>query len=297
MITVPTISELRSRCDRARHDGGSVGFVPTMGALHEGHLTLIRRARVQHDLVVVSLFVNPTQFGPTEDLAAYPRNPERDAAAAAAAGADVLFAPAVEEMYPRAALTMVSVAEVTAELCGRARPHHFGGVATIVTKLFSIVGPCTAYFGKKDFQQLVVVRRLAEDLNLPVSVVGVPTVRELDGLAMSSRNTYLSPDERQAATVLFRSLQVALKTVLSGERDPVRVREAVVDLVAAEPKAQLEYAEVLRADDLGRIDNIEDGAEHVVVLAAAVGATRLLDNVTFSVEGRTIHSDTETGET
>jgi pantoate--beta-alanine ligase len=297
MITVATIAELRSRCDHVRRDGGSVGFVPTMGALHEGHLTLIRTARAQHDFVVVSLFVNPTQFGPTEDLAAYPRDRERDAAAAAGSGADVLFAPAVEEMYPRVALTTVTVTEVTEELCGRARPHHFGGVATIVTKLFSIVGPCTSYFGKKDFQQLVVVRRLAEDLDLPVTVVGVTTVRELDGLAMSSRNTYLSPDERQAATVLFRSLQVALKTVLSGERDPVRVREAVVDLVAAEPKAQLEYAEVLRADDLGRISSIEDGVEHAVVLAAVVGGTRLLDNVTFSVEGRTIHSDTETGET
>ena len=297
MITVTTIAELRARCDQARHDGASVGFVPTMGALHEGHLTLIRTARADHELVVVSLFVNPTQFGPTEDLAAYPRDLARDAAAAATAGADVLFAPSVPEMYPRPALTSVSVAEMTEGLCGRTRPHHFGGVATVVTKLFSVVGPCTAYFGKKDFQQLVVVRRLAEDLDLPVTVVGVPTVREIDGLAMSSRNTYLAPDERQAATVLFRSLQVALKTVLSGERDPVRVREAVVDLVAGEPKAELEYAEVLRADDLATITHIDDDVEHVVALAAVVGGTRLLDNVTFSVEGRTIRSDTETGET
>ena len=283
MITVERIADLRARCDAARAAGQTVGFVPTMGYFHEGHLALMRSARAANDLVVVSLFVNPTQFGPGEDLESYPRDAEGDARAAEGVGVDVLFAPPVEEMYPRPPLTSVRVDSITEGLCGRSRPHHFGGVATVVTKLFLIVGACAAYFGKKDFQQLAVIRRLVEDLNLPVTVVGCSTVRELDGLAMSSRNAYLDERERQAATVLFRALEVSLKTVLSGERDPVAIRETAVDLVATEPLATLDYAEVVRADDLSAVERIEPGVEHVIALAAMVGTTRLIDNATFAV--------------
>lgn len=294
MITLEHIAALRARCNEARQAGQTVALVSTMGFFHEGHLTLMRAAHAAHDLVVVSLFVNPTQFGPTEDLDAYPRDPEGDARAAAAAGVDVLFVPSVTEMYPRPGLTDVTVSEVAKGLCGISRPHHFGGVATVVTKLFSIIGPCTAYFGKKDFQQLVVVRRLVEDLNLPVDVVGVSTVREPDGLALSSRNAYLAPDERQAAPALFRALETALETVMAGERDAARVRDAAADLIAGEPRARLDYVEVVRADDLAPIDRLEDGVEHVIALAVCMGTTRLIDSATFTVHGSTVRLDLPT---
>lgn len=284
MITLTTPIEVRARADEVRCAGDTVGLVPTMGAFHEGHLSLMRAARGASDLVVVSLFVNPTQFSPEEDLAAYPLDPEGDARAAEEAGVDVLFAPSVETMYPHPPLTTVSVSQLTDGLCGASRPHHFAGVATVVTKLFSIVGPCNAFFGKKDFQQLVVVRRLAADLDLGVTVVGCPIVREPDGIAMSSRNDYLSAEERPAATVLFRALEGALKTVMSGERDPARIREVAVDLIAAEPLARLDYAEVVRADDLSPAAQIEDGVEHLVALAVHFGKTRLIDNVTFTLD-------------
>jgi pantoate--beta-alanine ligase len=291
VITLTTPAEVRARADEARCAGDMVGLVPTMGAFHEGHLSLMRAARAANDLVIVSLFVNPTQFSPEEDLAAYPRDLERDARDAEAVGVDVLFAPSVETMYPRPPLTTVSLAQLTQRLCGASRPHHFAGVATVVTKLFSIVGPCTAYFGKKDFQQLVVVRRLAADLDLPVTVVGCPIVREPDGIAMSSRNAYLSSEERPAATVLFRALEGAIKTVMSGERDPARVREVAVDLIAGEPLARLDYAEVVRADDLSAVTRLEDGVEHLVALAVHFGTTRLIDNTTFTTDANDLRFD------
>ncbi|MEX2267534.1 MAG: pantoate--beta-alanine ligase [Acidimicrobiia bacterium] len=291
MITIERIAAVRARCDESRRANDTVGLVPTMGFLHEGHRALMRAARATNDLVVVSLFVNPTQFGPNEDLDAYPRDPEGDARAASEEEVDVLFSPPVSEMYPTPGLTSVRVAEVTDGLCGASRPHHFGGVATVVTKLFSIVGPCTAYFGKKDFQQLVVVRRLVADLDLPVTVVGVPTVREIDGVALSSRNAYLAPDERPAATVLYRALQCALKTVASGERDPARVRHAALDLVGAEPLARLDYVEVVRADDLRAVDRLDDVVEHLVAVAVFIGGPRLIDNATFTVSGSDVRAD------
>ena len=291
MITLEHVAAMRACCEEARESGQTVGLVPTMGYVHEGHVALMRAARAAHDLVVLSLFVNPTQFGPNEDLDMYPHDREGDARAAAAVGVDVLFAPSVHEMYPRLALTSVNVSGVTEGLCGESRPHHFAGVATVVTKLCSIVGPCTAYFGKKDFQQLVVVRRLVEDLNLPVVVVGVSTVRERDGLAMSSRNAYLTPDEREAATVLYRALQCALEVVASGERDPVRVRKAAVGLMTTEPQARLDYLEVVRADDLEAVHRLEDGVEHVVALAVFLGSTRLIDNATFTISAGAVAAD------
>jgi pantoate--beta-alanine ligase len=283
--TVTTIADMRALTEDVRRGGGTVGFVPTMGFFHEGHLSLMRAAREHHDLVVVSLFVNPTQFAPNEDLAAYPRDAEGDAAAAAGAGVDVLFAPSVEEMYPRPPVTTVMVGGLTDGLCGVSRPEHFAGVATVVTKLFSIVGPCTAYFGNKDFQQRQVVRRLVADLDLPVRVVGCPIVRESDGLAMSSRNAYLEPDERAAATVLSRALERALAVVTAGERDPGVVRAGLVDTIEQEPLARLDYAEVVRAEDLAPMERLEEGVEHVAVLAVNVGRTRLIDNVTFTPSG------------
>jgi pantoate--beta-alanine ligase len=289
LITLTRVAELRAACDDARAHGRTVGLVPTMGFFHDGHRSLMRAARAETDFVVVTLFVNPTQFGPGEDLGAYPRDPAGDEAAAAAEGTDVLFVPSVEEMYPRPSLTTVHVAGLTADLCGAARPTHFDGVTTVVTKLFSIVGSSRAFFGRKDAQQLAVVRRMASDLNLPVEVEGCPLVREADGLAMSSRNAYLTAPEREAATVLSRALAAAADSVRAGERDPAAVERLVARAVATEPLLALEYAEVRRADDLSRPGRID--GELLVAVAARVGDARLIDNVTLGVDGGEVRAD------
>jgi pantoate--beta-alanine ligase len=281
VITTPSILEVRAACTATRALGGTVGLVPTMGFFHEGHLSLMRAARAAHDLVVVSLFVNPTQFGPNEDLDAYPRDLDKDTAAATDEGVDVLFTPTVAAMYPDGACTTVRVDALTEGLCGASRPGHFDGVTTIVTKLFAIAGECTAYFGRKDAQQLAVVRRMAADLDLPVTVVGCPIVREPDGLAMSSRNAYLSADDRQRATVLVRSLRAASEAVLSGERDAAEIRRVLAAAFATEPAVRVDYAEVVDALDLRRVDCIE--ADTLIAVAAFVGKTRLIDNVTISI--------------
>ena len=258
VITVETIAETRAACDAARMTGMMVGFVPTMGFFHEGHRSLMRAARAANDFVVVSLFVNPTQFAPTEDLSTYPRDPEGDAAAAEAEGVDVLFMPTVSQMYPGDAVTTVHVDGLTRGLCARSRPTHFDGVTTVVAKLFSIVGPCRAYFGRKDAQQLAVVRRMATDLDLPVEVVGCPLVREPDGLAMSSRNAYLTADGRRAATVLSRALFLASEAAANGERDAAVLRRIVVDTIASEPAVRLDYAEVVDARTLEPLERVDD---------------------------------------
>src|SRR5919197_2231090 len=241
MIVVERIAELRDRCEDARRAGGTVGLVPTMGFFHEGHRSLMRAARARHDLVVTTVFVNPLQFGANEDLTGYPRDLAADTEAAENEGVDVLFVPSVAEMYPEPTVTTVHVAELTEGLCGSSRPTHFDGVTTVVAKLFSIVGPCAAYFGRKDFQQLVVVRRMAADLDLPVEVVGCPLVREHDGVAMSSRNAYLSPEEREQARGLFAGLRAAAAAVEDGERDATRVR-AVLEAETARHGLGVEYA-------------------------------------------------------
>jgi pantoate--beta-alanine ligase len=240
---------------------------------------------------VVTLFVNPLQFAPTEDLAAYPRDLEGDAAAAAALGVDVLFAPPVEEMYPlgRPALTTVHVAGLTEGLCGRSRPGHFDGVTTVVAKLFSIIGPCRGYFGRKDAQQLAVVRRMAADLDLPVDVVGCPLVREDDGLAMSSRNSYLAPDERAAATVLSSALREAAEAVAGGERDAGVVRDRVTKRISSEPLVRLDYADVVDAEYLAPVERVEGTV--LVAVAAFVGRARLIDNVTITVSASGVEAD------
>jgi pantoate--beta-alanine ligase len=288
VIVIERIAELRDRCEAARRAGSTVGLVPTMGFFHEGHRSLMRAASADHDLVVTTIFVNPLQFAPDEDLAGYPRDLPADTAAAESEGVDVLFVPSVPEMYPEPAVTTVHVAGLTDGLCGAARRTHFDGVTTVVAKLFSIVGPCTAYFGRKDFQQLVVVRRMAADLDLPVEVVGCPVVREPDGLAMSSRNAYLTPDERARVTGIFSSLGAAAAAVEDGERDPHRV-VALVESEAAAHGLDLEYAEVRRAADLAPLDTL--GGEAVVAVAAPVGKARLIDNVTFRIAGAEVSSD------
>jgi pantoate--beta-alanine ligase len=284
---VGTIAELRALLDAERAAGRSVGFVPTMGYLHEGHVSLMRAARSATDVVVTSIFVNPLQFAAHEDLDDYPRDLERDCALAEGAGVDLVFVPSVDEMYPTPVpggllATTVSVAGVSEGMEGASRPTHFAGVATVVAKLFSIVGPCRAYFGEKDFQQLAVVRRMVADLSMPVEVVGCETVREDDGLAMSSRNAYLSPDERAAATVVHRALRAGAAVVLAGERDPAAVRAAMAAVVAGEPLGELDYVEVVRAADLSvppTLDPAEVAGDLRLLAAVRFRSTRLIDNL------------------
>jgi pantoate--beta-alanine ligase len=283
--TLRIIAELRSGLDGERAADRTVGLVPTMGYLHDGHLSLMRQARAETDVVVASIFVNPLQFGAGEDLDAYPRDLDRDARLADAAGVDVLFVPGTDEMYPAPMLTTVSVAQVSEPLEGAARPQHFAGVATVVAKLFAIVGPCRAYFGEKDFQQLAVIRRMAADLSFSVEVVGCPTVRELDGLALSSRNGYLTADEREAAPVVYRALRAGVASILASERDPAVVRTLMAGIIEAEPLAQLDYAEVVDADSFRTPDPI---AGNLRLLAAVrFGRARLIDNVGVTVPAPT----------
>ena len=276
MRIVRSIAEVRAAVREARSAGERVGLVPTMGAFHDGHLSLIRRARAESDLVVVSLFVNPAQFGANEDLGAYPRDEERDAALAAAAGADILFAPPVQEIYPDGFATTIHISGITEVLCGASRgPHHFDGVATVVAKLFQIVAADTAYFGQKDAQQVLVVRRLVRDLDIPVRIVACPIVREPDGLAMSSRNVYLDAADRRRATALNRALDAAEVRVAAGETNARAVLEAARS-VLTEAGIDPEYLELRSADDLRELTVIDQPA--LLAVAAKVGAARLIDN-------------------
>jgi pantoate--beta-alanine ligase len=281
MDTVTTAGRCRHLLDQARARGRTVGLVPTMGALHAGHVSLIRRARVECDVVVVSIFVNPLQFGDPEDIARYPRTLEDDLAACAGAGVDVVFAPAVTEMYPTwpaPVATTVSVSGVSAGWEGASRPGHFDGVATVVAKLFSMAGPARAYFGEKDYQQLAVVRRLVADLSLPIEVVGCTTVRESDGLALSSRNVRLSPEQRHAAAVLSRALKAGQAALARGVRDAAALREIMRRVVALEPSVRLDYAAAVDRDDLVEPGQVVDPTSVRLLIAAEVGPVRLIDN-------------------
>jgi pantoate--beta-alanine ligase len=279
--TVRAIAELREGLAEQRCTGRRIGLVPTMGAFHEGHLSLIRRARADCDVVVVSLFVNPAQFAPSEDLATYPRDEARDAALAADLGADILFAPPVEQVYPDGFATTVAVAGLSETLEGAARgAEHFSGVTTVVAKLLNMVEPDVAFFGQKDAQQALVIERMARDLDFKVEIVVCPTVREPDGLAMSSRNAYLDPADRRRAPALRRALDAAEAAVAGGERDPRRVAaaaRAAMEPVGVEP----EYLEVVATDSLAPLEAIED--EALVAVAATVGSARLIDNTTVRV--------------
>ncbi|MBI2865238.1 MAG: pantoate--beta-alanine ligase [Chloroflexi bacterium] len=265
-----------------RQESGSVGLVPTMGYLHKGHLSLVSRARQENDRVVVSVFVNPTQFGPSEDFVRYPRDTERDLAMLAREEVDVVFMPPVEEVYPNGFNTSVEVGEVTERLEGACRPGHFRGVATVVNKLFNIVQPNRAYFGQKDAQQAIVIKRMVTDLDMNVEVVVMPTMREEDGLAMSSRNVYLNGEERHAALVLSRSLQQASDLHKRGERSAEGVRRAMTALIEAEKLAEIDYVSVADASTLAELDTIAGPA--LVSIAVRIGKTRLIDNTILGTD-------------
>lgn len=282
---IATVADLRAVLDGHRSSGCTVGFVPTMGFLHDGHASLMRAARRDCDVVVTSIFVNPLQFAANEDLGAYPRDLERDTALAAGAGVDLLFVPPVEEMYPQPVETTVSVAGVSEGWEGTSRPTHFAGVATVVAKLFSLVGPCRAYFGEKDFQQLAVVRRMVADLSMPVDVIGCETVREPDGLAMSSRNTYLSDDDRAAAPVIHRALRSGAAAVLAGETDPAAVTDLVARIIDAEPFGERDYVGIVDAASMKTPDVLAGDLR--LLAAVRFGTARLIDNVGVTVPAPT----------
>jgi pantoate--beta-alanine ligase len=274
------IEEMRAASHSARNGGKRLGFVPTMGALHEGHLSLMRAARSACGVVAASIFVNPTQFGPNEDLAKYPRSFERDRVLLERERVDILFAPGVEEIYPSGAVTWVTVDELSDKLDGRSRPGHFRGVTTVVAKLFHIVEPDVAFFGQKDAAQVAVIRRMVGDLNFPVEIVACPIVREPDGLAMSSRNTYLSPEQRAQALILHRSLMRVKQLVDNGERAAAQLLAAGRDEFSRESLVRLDYFEIVNPDTLDPVEVISRGT--LVAVAAYVGSTRLIDNIVLA---------------
>lgn len=287
MEIIHTIAWMKQVAGAARREDRVLGFVPTMGALHEGHLSLVREARKECSPVVASIFVNPTQFGPTEDLKKYPRTFDADRDALEKLGVDYLFAPSAEEMYPRGFRTTVSVAGLSDRLEGRSRPGHFNGVSTVVLKLFEIVQPRFAFFGRKDAQQVRIIRQMAEDLNLDAQIVVCPIVREPDGLAMSSRNSYLKEEDRRAASALYRSLEAVRRDVASGERDAAHLIAALRRVIDAEPSIALDYAEIVDAETLEPVLSLRRTC--YVLLAARVGGTRLIDNALIEQGGETFH--------
>ncbi|MCG0278317.1 MAG: pantoate--beta-alanine ligase [Thermanaeromonas sp.] len=276
-----TISGVREWVKDQRQQGRKIGLVPTMGYLHEGHLTLMRWAKKSCEAVIISIFVNPTQFGPQEDYERYPRDLERDLRLAREVGVDAVFAPEVEEMYPPGYATYVEVEGLTEVLCGASRPGHFRGVATVVTKLFNIVQPDEAFFGLKDYQQAVVIKRMVKDLNIPVEIVTVPTVREEDGLALSSRNKYLTPEERRQALSLYRALKLGEELIRRGERRADKVREAMSREILSQPLARIDYVSVNDAETLKPVDEIS--GKVLLAVAVWIGSTRLIDNLVVEV--------------
>ena len=277
MKIVNTINEVREQVRAWRREGFSVGLVPTMGYLHEGHKSLIDRSVSENDRTVVSVFVNPMQFGPGEDLETYPRDMERDAALCEEAGASLIFHPEPSEMYEKDFSSYVDMETLTGGLCGKTRPIHFRGVCTVVSKLFHIVTPDRAYFGQKDAQQLAVIRHMVNDLNFGIQIVGCPIVREEDGLAKSSRNTYLSPEERKAALILSQSLKEGRRLFDEGERDAKKLQSAITEKIQSEPLAKIDYVEVVDWNTLEPVEKIE--GETLIAIAVYIGKTRLIDNV------------------
>ncbi|MGL5635076.1 MAG: pantoate--beta-alanine ligase [Sarcina sp.] len=279
MIVVDKIKEVREVTKEWTINKESIGYVPTMGFLHEGHKSLIDKARLENDKVVVSIFVNPTQFGEGEDLDAYPRDLERDLELCKNAGVDMVFVPQPSEMYFKDATTKISMETLSEELCGKSRPVHFGGVCTVVTKLFNIVNPTRAYFGEKDAQQLAIIKRMVRDLNFDVEVIGCPIVRESDGLAKSSRNTYLSKEEREAAIVLHKSLEIAKSIIENGERNVSVIIENIERVIKAKKLAKIDYIEVVDSKSIQKVDVVEEDV--LVAIAIYIGKTRLIDNFTY----------------
>lgn len=281
MKIVSTIEEVRTHVKEWKKEGLSIGFVPTMGYLHEGHMSLIDAAG-ENDKVVVSIFVNPMQFGPTEDLASYPRDLEHDAKLCEEHGVDLIFHPTPEEMYGDQFYSYVDMDVLTKELCGLSRPVHFRGVCTVVTKLFNIVTPDRAYFGQKDAQQLAVIKRMVKDLNMPLTITGCPIIREEDGLAKSSRNTYLSPEERKAALVLSRSIFLGKEMVENGERDCKKILAAMTAEIEKEPLAKIDYVKIVDLDTMQQVEKIDRGI--LAAIAVYIGKTRLIDNFMYELE-------------
>jgi pantoate--beta-alanine ligase len=282
MYIVETIKEMQEIAMATRREGQRIAFVPTMGYLHDGHASLMREGRQRGDILVASIFVNPAQFGVGEDFESYPRDLENDSAIAAAAGVDIIFAPTAREMYPAGYQTWVDVERITLPLCGASRPGHFRGVTTVVTKLFNAVLPHVALFGKKDFQQLAVIRRMTSDLNMALEIVGMPIVREADGLAMSSRNAYLSADERQSALCLSRAINRAREQYRQETTEVAALRAGVLSLIGAEPQAVIDYAEFRDGGTLEEVTNA--GENTLLALAVNIGKTRLIDNCILGEE-------------
>jgi pantoate--beta-alanine ligase len=284
MLILTSAAEVTAISKEARYAGKSLGFVPTMGALHQGHLSLVRTARAQADVVITSVFVNPTQFGPTEDFSKYPRDPEKDSAMLAAEKCDHLFLPSVEEMYPPGGTTWVNVEGLSEKLDGHSRPGHFRGVTTVVAKLFNIVQPDFAFFGQKDAAQVAIVNKMVRDLNFDVRIVVCPIVRESDGIAMSSRNAYLNPEQRKQALVLYRALMRVQTLADRGESNSARLKVAGEQVMAEESAVGLDYFEIVNRDTLDPLSDISGGA--LVAVAANVGSTRLIDNIVLTGKGQ-----------
>lgn len=281
MRVITTIQDMQSEILKLKSQSKSVGFVPTMGFLHEGHLTLIKRAREENDIVVLSIFVNPLQFGPKEDFSTYPRDFDRDQSLAECEGVDFLFYPSVEEMYPHSSSVRVIVQERTDVLCGKSRPGHFDGVATVLTKLFNIVLPTRAYFGKKDAQQVAVVEGLITDFNFPIELIPVDIVREEDGLAKSSRNVNLLPNERRQAAVLYKSLAAAKETIEGGERNPRTIKNLISNMISQETNGQIDYVELYSYPQLKAMVNIDGTC--IIAIAVKFSKVRLIDNIILEV--------------
>ncbi len=280
MEILSAVNEVRNAVKAWKKEGKTVGLVPTMGFLHEGHMSLIERAVKENDHVVVSIFVNPTQFGPNEDFEAYPRDLEKDARMCEAAGADIIFHPEASEMYPENFSSFVNMTGLTDALCGKSRPVHFQGVCTVVSKLFNIVAPDNAYFGEKDAQQLAVIKRMVKDLNFDITIKGCPIIREEDGLAKSSRNTYLNVEERQAALVLSKAVKCGKEMVSSGEKNASVILSAMKDIINAEPLARIDYVEMVDMNTMKNIDTV--CGDVLCAMAVFIGKTRLIDNFIVS---------------
>jgi pantoate--beta-alanine ligase len=277
------INQMKKYAQRAREQGKTIGLVPTMGYLHRGHLSLMRRARKENDLLLISIFVNPAQFGEGEDYNKYPRDLKGDKKLAREVGTDLIFTPSVRQMYPRGYSTFVNEEKLSPYLCGLSRPLFFRGVTTVVTKLFNIISPTRAYFGKKDFQQLVIIKRMAKDLNLEVKIISLPLVREKDGLALSSRNSYLNKKERKSSLVLHKSLEKARKMIKSGERDSRKIISRMKRMIREEKPAKIDYLKICDSETLEEVKRIK--GRTLVALALRIGKTRLIDNIVISKKG------------
>jgi pantoate--beta-alanine ligase len=278
---IETVKEMQDKAEELRLSGKKIGLFPTLGFLHEGHLELIRKGRKKADVLVMSLFVNPTQFGPNEDLDKYPRDIEGDIKKAQDEGVDIVFMPSPEEMYPDGFLSSVKVNKITGFLCGKSRPGHFEGVTTVVAKLFNIIKPHFAMFGQKDFQQLAVIKRMVKDLNMDVEIVEVPTVRETDGLAMSSRNKYLNPEERRSALCIKKSIDMAVKMAEEGELSSERIKDSIKELITSFPYTNIDYINICDPETLEDISTLKN--ESLLAMAVKVGNTRLIDNCVIKI--------------